>query len=154
MQILIRLSKTSGPSNWLTQSKILGLAIRPILEACVCGNMLYLRLHRNVPGIYASGVRYEEEPGFVFQGEPVEEFALIPIILARGFGDCDDLAPWRCAELRLSGEPAKIRIQWQRPKKPDGTLGRKYFHIVVRRGDGSIDDPSAKLGMHDGHVRP
>lgn len=150
MQILCRLSPPDGPSNWLHRSKVLGLAIRPILEACVLNDMLYLALHKNVPGLYESGVRYEEEPHWTFQGEPVEEFASIPICIARGWGDCDDLAPWRCAELRLRArENAKIRIQWQRQRLPGGKLGRKYFHIVVRRADDSVEDPSAKLGMHD-----
>jgi hypothetical protein len=150
MQILCRLSKSDGPHNWLHRSKVLGLAIRPILESCVLNDMLYLHLHKNVPALYASGVRYENEPSWTFEGEPVEEFALIPIVIARGWGDCDDLAPWRVAELRLrQKENAKIRIQWQRPTRPDGTKGRKYFHIVVRRADGSVEDPSAKLGMHD-----
>lgn len=151
MQILCRLSDTDGPENWLYRSKVLGLAIRPILESCVLNNMLYLHLHKNVPALYAAGVRYENEPNYMFEGKPLEEFALIPIVLGRGWGDCDDLAPWRVAELRLrANEPAKIRIQWQRPMLPNGKLGRKYFHIVVRRGDGTtIEDPSAKLGMHD-----
>lgn len=150
MQILCRLSKSEGPHNWLTSSKVLGLAIRPLLEAMVIADMLYLQLHKDVPPLYSAGVRYENEPTWTFQGEPVEEFASIPIVIERGWGDCDDLAPWRCAELRLKAkEPAKIRIQWQRPLLPDGSRGRKYFHIVVRRADSSIEDPSAKLGMHD-----
>lgn len=150
MQILCRLSPSDGPSNWLHRSQVLGLAIRPILEACVLNDMLYLALHKNVPALYASGVRYENEPHWTFQGEPVEEFAAIPIVMGRGWGDCDDLAPWRCAELRVkSRENAKIRIQWQRQKLPGGKLGRKYFHIVVRRADNTIEDPSAKLGMGD-----
>lgn len=150
MQILCRLSNSSGPHNWLVDSKVLGLAIRPILEAMVIADMLYLSLHKDVPPLYSAGVRYEEEPPWTFQGEPVEEFAAIPIVIERGWADCDDLAPWRCSELRLRArEPAKIRIQWQRPTLPNGKKGRKYFHIVVRRANGSIEDPSAKLGMHD-----
>ncbi len=57
---------------------------------------------------------------------------------------CDDLAPWRCAELRHQGERARIRIQWKR--FPNG----KLFHIVVRRENGEIEDPSAILGMGQG----
>lgn len=147
MQILCRLSPIDGP-NWLVRSKVLGLAIRPLLEAQVLNDMLYLSLHKDVKPLYTSGVRYEEEPHWTFQGEPVEEFATVPVVLKRGWGDCDDLAPWRCAELRLRHrENAKIRIQWQRQQLPNGQLGRKYFHIVVRRADGSIEDPSLKLGM-------
>lgn len=150
MQILLNLSPPDGPYNWLQKSRTLGIVIKDILECNVRSNLLYLSLHKGVPDLYASGVRYENEPNWKFQGESVEEFALIPIIIARGWGDCDDLGPWRCAELVKSGERATIRIQWQRPILPDGSKGRKLFHIVVRRGDGkTIEDPSAKLGMHE-----
>ena len=100
-------------------------------------NQLFLKTHR-VPPLYESGVRYQNEP----RSFPCEEFASIPAVMARGWGDCDDLAPWRVAELREQGERAKIRIQWKR--QPSGT---KLFHVVVRRGDGSIEDPSRILGM-------
>jgi hypothetical protein len=116
---------------------MLGLAIRPILESLVKVNQLYLLTH-HVPLLYESGVRYQNEP----PGLGYEDFAIIPSVLRRGWGDCDDLAPWRVAELRQRyGEKAKIRIQWK--KHPKG----KLFHIVVRRGSGLIEDPSAKLGM-------
>lgn len=150
MQVVCNLSHSDGPSNWLHRSRVLGSAIKALLDAQVANNRLYLSLHSSVPPLYASGVRYEHEPKtFRFQGEPAEEFALIPIVLARGWGDCDDLAPWRVAELQHAGEPAKIRIQWKRRILAGGRKGRKYFHIVVRRGDGSIEDPSAKLGMYE-----
>lgn len=135
MQILVNLSrgKTSG---WLHRSRTLGQAIKAILEAQVRINQLYLRTH-NVPPLYKSGVRYKEEPD-----NGLEEFACIEPVLRRGWGDCDDLAPWRVAELREAGEKAKIRIKWQRQKN-----GRKLFHILVRREDGRIEDPSRILGM-------
>jgi hypothetical protein len=100
-------------------------------------NRLYLRSH-HAPSIYASGVRYRPEPE---DGKP-EEFAAIPMVLERGWGDCDDLAPWRVAELQEAGEPAKIRITWRRRRN-----GRRLYHVVVRRGDGRVEDPSKLLGM-------
>lgn len=126
---------------------MLGTAIKPILEALVLVDQMYLRVHR-CPELYKSGVRYMEEPlnqATLGSGEPqrVEEFAAIPAIIERGWDDCDGLAPWRCAELRERGEPAKIRIQWKR----NPANGQKLFHIVVRRADGSIEDPSYLLGM-------
>ena len=150
MQIVLRLSASEGRSNWLSRSRVLGTAIKAILDTQVRLNRLYLARHRGVPPLYASGVRYRNEPKhFKFLGETAEEFALIPIVLARGWGDCDDLSPYRCAELQHHGEPAKMRVQWKRRVYPNGRKGRKYYHIVVRRGDGSIEDPSARLGMHD-----
>lgn len=148
MQIVCNLSTGEGPSNWLKRSRTLGLAIKAILDAQVAINRLYLSLH-DVPPLYESGVRYENEPPWKFLGKVVEEFATIPVILSRGWDDCDGLAVWRCAELQQAGEHARIRIQWKQHRKANGSKGRKYFHIVVRRGNGDIEDPCAKLGMHD-----
>ena len=276
MQILCRLTATTGEHNWLNRSHTLGLVIKNLLDAQVLNNRLYLQLHSRVPPLYRSGVRYENEPLWTFQDHPVEEFALIPVVLGRGWGDClvpgtlvntpdalvpieklkvgdlvvtrdgnrrisrhelttihspvmevltsdgrtltgtrrhpvytgergfvflselcpgdtlyslegkhpqvesirkvpelsptynltvedqhqffangllthncDDLAPWRVSELQAHGEKAKIRIQWKRPTLANGTKGKKYFHIVVRRQSGAIEDPSAKLGMYE-----
>lgn len=146
MKVLVNLSGEN--SRWLRPSRTLGNVIKPVLEALVLVDQMYLRLHR-CPELYKSGVRYMEEPlhqvtlGHVGKAQRIEEFAAIPAVIERGFGDCDDLAPWRCAELREHGEPAKIRIQWKR--NPEN--GMKLFHIVVRRANGTIEDPSLLLGM-------
>lgn len=136
MNILINLG--GKHSTWLKRSRALGSAIKPLLESLARINQIYLTKH-DVPPLYKSGVRYMNEPPEF----ACEEFASIPAILARGWGDCDDLAPWRVAELRNLGENAKIRIQWKRTSKG------KLFHIVVRRADGRIEDPSELLGMRD-----
>lgn len=145
MKVLVNLS--GEHSRWLRPSRALGNVIKPILEALVLVDQMYLRLHR-CPPLYKSGVRYQEEPlNQVSLGgadpQRIEEFAAIPAIIERGWADCDDLSPWRVAELREHGEPAKIRIQW----KKNPSTGQKLFHIVVRRADGSIEDPSFLLGM-------
>ncbi len=121
------------------QSKLMGLALKPILEALTTVNVLFLTTH-HVPPLYQSGVRYQNEP----RQWKNEHFDTVPVVLKRGWGDCDDLAPWRCAELRHQGERARIRIQWKR--LPEG----KLFHIVVRRENGTIEDPSRILGMGAG----
>ena len=148
MQVVCTLSNGEGTSNWLRRSRVFGTVIKALLDAQVRNNLLYLSLHPETPKLYASGVRYQPEPGYTFNGKPAEEFASIPIVLARKNGDCDDLAPWLCAELIHGGERAKIRVQWRARRNLDGSLGRKYFHIVVRRANGAIEDPSAKLGMN------
>lgn len=144
MKVLVNLSGEN--SRWLRPSRMLGLAIKPILEALVTADQLYIRTH-HVPPIYQSGIRYMEEPVNVAKvsGETyrIEEFAAIPAVIERGWGDCDDVSPWRVAELREHGEPAKIRIQW----KKNAESGQKLYHIVVRRADGRIEDPSLLLGM-------
>lgn len=138
MRILIDLNR--GNSKWLRRSRMLAWAIKPLCEALVRIDQLYLMTHPETPALYSSGVRYQNEP----QGQAFEEFAPIPTLLERKWGDCDDLAPWRAAELRVRhGEKAKIRVQWKRI----GPGKEKLFHIVVRRADGSIEDPSRILGM-------
>jgi len=138
---------------------MLGSAIKPILEALVMVDQLYLFSH-HVPDIYQAGVRYQDEP---WQG--FEDFAPVPTILKRGWGDCDDLAPWLVAQHRNAGKKASIRIQWKRLGRYRIPKGPKLFHIVVRRPfdpaeftpaymwrpkDGTrtmIEDPSRRLGM-------
>ena len=132
MDVLVSL----GEVPLLKRSRFLGTFIKPLLDALVVVNRLYLRSH-HVPPLYKSGVRYLQEPA---DGKP-EEFAAIPVVLARGWGDCDDLAPYRVAELQEAGEKARIRITWRRVGK------RRTYHVLVRRADGRIEDPSRLLGM-------
>lgn len=132
MEVLVSL----GDVALLKRSRFLGLFIKPILDALVVVNRLFLRTHHVRP-LYKSGIRYQQEPP---DGKP-EEFAAIPVVLSRGWADCDDLAPWRVAELQEAGEQATIRITWRR------NGGRRLYHVVVRRGDGRIGDPSKLLGM-------
>lgn len=140
MKILLNLAPKTGANGkrWLKPSKILALVIREAIEAVVLANQLYLRLHQ-VPALYESGIRYEEEPA----GQPYEDFAAVPVVLARGWGDCDDLVSWRIAELRNSGENAKVRLKWEY----DPVRGARMYHVLVRRSNGQVEDPSKRLGM-------
>ena len=128
----------------MARSQYLAATAADALNAMVRANLRYIGAERyqgrTVPLLYSSGVRYREEP-WNARGARIEEFADIPTVYARKWGDCDDLAPIRVAELRAMGEPAKIRISWK--TLPSGRL----FHVTVRRGDGSIEDPSKILGM-------
>lgn len=60
--------------------------------------------------------------------------------------NCEDLASWRVAELLFAGEPARHVVEHRR--SPNLVL----YHIKVIRGDGTIEDPSAALGMPGGHL--
>lgn len=111
-----------------------GSDLGPALAALVGLNMSIMR-SRQLPGIYASGVRYQREAWV--NGRPREQWLTAPIIIERGVGDCEDLASWRSAELRLAGIDA---MAIARPS----SVG---YHIVVRYPDGTIEDPSRKLGM-------
>lgn len=101
-------------------------------------NMDYLkRVKRRVPQLYAAGVRYRRERR-PERGGRVERFATIPTVLRTGWGDCEDLAAWRVAELRMGGIRA---IPWIiRPHA-------RVYHVQVRHPSGAVEDPSRKLGM-------
>lgn len=69
-----------------------------------------------------------------------EHFDHAALVLQRGKGDCDDMAPWHAASLRMTGEDrgAKAIVKKSGPNR---------WHAVVQRSDGSIDDPSREAGM-------
>lgn len=109
------------------------------LAATVVVN-LHQMTARQLPPLYASGVRYRRERCLsVAVPESCERFLSAEQLLKERFGDCDDLAPYRAAELRVSGEDPRARAIVVRPG-----LG---YHAIVMRGDGSIEDPSQALGM-------
>ncbi len=92
---------------------------------------------RQAPPLYKAGVRYRREP----PGQ--ETWDSWDRVLRRGYGDCEDLAAWRAAELRFHGIDPKARVAIIR-------TGPKLMHAVVRRGNGQLEDPSRRLGMGAG----
>lgn len=104
------------------------------------------------PPLYHSGVVYKEEaPGR-------EDWPDIPRVLANGWGDCEDLAAWRAAELRVAGIDCEPVLKWKwipraemlaagYPRKHVPKKGIWLVHCLVRFPDGSIEDPSKELGM-------
>jgi hypothetical protein len=109
--------------------------LRPALAALTGLNMDIMRRHQ-LPDIYRSGVRYQREKRLP-DGVSREQWLTVPIIVRRGFGDCEDLGCYLAAQARLKGIDAHA-IAKQNP------IG---WHIVVQYPDGSIEDPSRKLGM-------
>jgi len=88
------------------------------------------------PTLYTSGVRYQRE-------RDTEDWLPPSSVMAAGWGDCEDLASWRTAELRVSGEDPTARAIVIRS-------GPRTWHAVVERENGAyIEDPSAVLGMGD-----
>lgn len=91
---------------------------------------------------FEKGLKY----GVQWKPEPpgAEHFDHGGTVMRRKWGDCDDLAPWHAASLRNSGEdPQAVAIVKR--------SGPKSWHAVVKRGDGSIDDPSKRAGMGQPH---
>lgn len=112
-----------------------------LLTVLVRTNRRYLRKHPECPRLYEADITYRRET-------TVEEFNSIPVILKAGGGDCDDLAPWRVAELiERDREPARIYVTCSQTQDGMGEP-RRLYHIRLKRADGTIEDPSEVLGMH------
>jgi len=105
-----------------------------VLVRALCAlNVLWLREHPRAPLLRASGVRYNTQP------IGCERFLTVPHILARGNGDCDQLASWRAAELRERfGIKALPEVK---------QMGPRLWHVYVRLPNGKVEDISAHLGM-------
>lgn len=103
------------------------------MRALTAYNVRWLRAHPRTPSMRASGVKYAR------QNVGCERFLPIPYVLAAGGGDCDQLAGWRCAELRvrhgIAANPEVIQIS------------ARLFHVFVRFPNGLAEDVSAHLGM-------
>jgi hypothetical protein len=106
-------------------------ALRAHVAASVRDIARAARAGRPLPPLYTAGVRYSRV-------DPNERWQLPSETFARRRGDCEDLAAWRAAELRLRGEPATVGVR---------RTGPRVLHAVVVRADGTIEDPSRKLGM-------
>jgi len=82
-------------------------------------------------------VRWRPEP----PGD--EHFDSADKVIGRRWGDCDDIAPYAAASLRHSGEDPGAFAEVEKS-------GPNRWHAVVRRSDGSRDDPSLQAGMGPG----
>ena len=123
--------RLSMPSGAVTPE-----ALNSALEATTLTNEALLRTGKYPSAREAidRGVRWRPEP----PGD--EHFDILPTVLGRGWGDCDDLAPYHAASLRVTGEDEDAHAFVKR-------TGPKRWHALVRRGDGTIDDPSLWAGM-------
>lgn len=95
----------------------------------------------DLPRLYESGIRYKPEPlGQENWQDPM-------VTLKLGTGDCEDLATYRAAELRVRDKvPARCIYTWRR--LPNGVV---MYHIKVEYTDAAgrriEEDPSRRLGM-------
>ena len=109
-----------------------------VFEALTRINELWIRAHPDAPDIYSAGIRY------IPRTIKPELWPDIPNIIRAHGHDCDGLACWRAAELRVAGYKANVILR--RYKKD-------YYHALVEitLPDGTLayDDPSARLGMFD-----
>jgi hypothetical protein len=118
----------------------MGEAIDAALEAVAVSQVPLIKSGK-VPDIRdvieAGKVRWKPEP----KGD--EHFDDAKTVIARGWGDCDDLAPWLAATLRATGEaPNAYPYVYQ--------SGPRRWHAVVDDGHGKMLDPSRWAGMGKG----
>ncbi|HRI72506.1 MAG TPA: hypothetical protein PK156_50065 [Polyangium sp.] len=117
--------------------------LNSMLECLVQMNVALMRSSR-FPPLYSTHVRYRQEP----LGD--ENWRDAAIVLRDGFGDCEDLAAYRVAELRVTHKvPARCVFRW-RTFLVDGKTRVKLYHILVGVPHGGkmlIEDPSKRLGM-------
>jgi len=127
--------------------RAVALLARGALELMVQANEIMMRAEpRAYPPLLHSHICFAPEP---WAGK-FEEFAPAIKVVARGWGDCDDLVAYRCAELRVFGdrlagtkpEYASIHI-FGRENLPG--IHKTMMHAQVRRANGTIEDVSRLL---------
>lgn len=114
-------------------------AIEAVAEGLVRLNEWYFHTASDegvrVPVLYRSGIVYRREaPGEEFWQAAQDVLGVIGLRA----GDCEDLAAYRAAELRVFQGDDDARVKIIRTRR--GT-----FHAIVERGDGVIEDPSRVL---------
>lgn len=135
-------SASFEPGNETVSNKVLEI----LLEGLVRVNETLMR-SRLFPDLYKTAVRYRQEP----IGD--ENWRDASIVLESGFGDCEDLAAYRVAELRVKHNmSAQCVFRWKTLEinTRDGPRRVKLYHILVglwRGGKLFIEDPSKRLGM-------
>lgn len=141
-RVTFHTSASFEPGN----EQVSNVVLEALLECLVQINVAMMK-SRPFPDLYRSHVRYKQEP----LGE--ENWRDAAIVLATGFGDCEDLAAYRVAELRVKhGVPAKCVFRWKTFNVQTSTGPRKVklYHILVGVWQGNqllLEDPSKKLGM-------
>jgi hypothetical protein len=98
-----------------------------------------LMQRETLPPLYEAGVRYRDEPRDVWK-HAVD-------VGHDKFGDCEDLAAYRAAELRVSGEDPGAYVTTYKS-------GPNRYHAVVARSGGLVEDPSRVLGMGQKKMKP
>jgi hypothetical protein len=134
---MYKVTFVSGLFKGKRNRELSNLNLGILLSALAEIDVLELTRLPELPDLYSSGVRYANEP----IGQ--EDWQDVLTTISRGTGDCEDLACWRVAELRVRhGIDAKPYFSF-RPVGPGKTL----YHIQVLHPDGRIEDPSKALGM-------
>jgi hypothetical protein len=122
-----------GPRDRKLSEEVLGILLRALTEI----DAIFLRAHPETPRIYRSGVVYREEPS------GMEDWQDIPTCLRLGKADCDDVSPWRAAEIQVR-ERTPAEPYFASAKRKGGGM---LYHILVNAKGRPPEDPSYVLGM-------
>lgn len=151
---------------WIPSDARLCELAHGLLEQVVQANCDVFRAMPQLPGLYASGAKFRDEPWAIGPTRlpgGLEQFTHVLDVYGRGWGDCAQLCAIRVAELRVGG--------WRVPESPKGEKSslRYYvrtncpfcpqhcydsrhpqrarnFHVEVRREKPPyIEDPSRRL---------
>lgn len=140
MHLIVELS-----GDDLREAEAFARTVQNLVEAITQRNEHAMR-QDTFPKLYSSGVVYATDP------PGVVSLADAPTVLERGWGHCGHLSAYLCAELRLQGLGATIRLRWPLLRRH----GKRLFHVQVRlapehgvgpRGLGQIPDPSNSQGQ-------
>lgn len=128
-----------------------------LLEQIAEWNQRYLKAHPNTPRLYdlyeQGKVVYKRPEQMDPHGSDAvghfsmgEHFRTIPAVIENGGGDCDNLSPWRVAELRNAGYKGVRNFLTHRVEGD-----RHIYHAQVwwpfPAPKGSTEDPSILCGM-------
>lgn len=106
------------------------------LQGLTLVNLVQMR-RRSFPRLYESGIVYSRERRDE-TGKPAENWLTADYLIQLMRGDCEDLGCYLAAEYQMRGVNALAFAKQVSPH---------MVHILVRLPNGTIEDPSARLGM-------
>lgn len=90
-----------------------------------------------LPPLYGTRIQYRNDPLY---GSGREIFSHPWRVLQRGHGDCNDLVLYRLIELMLAGENPSPEADHTR-----SVWRGDDVHVLVRRANGALEDPSIEM---------
>lgn len=116
--------------------KVLGHMLTALFEI----DKDYLDAFPNTISLYRSGIIYCQEDG-------TEDWQPIPNAIQTGVADCEDLACWRAAELVVNKGILAFPVLREKTSRD-----KIMYHVLVQYPNGSLEDPSKRLGMNNPRV--
>lgn len=128
--------------RWGENPALDAMRVRALCELLTQVNEEILRGDPRIPDVYEAGIKRGLHYLFVPTRGGDDDWCDVLQVLAQGYGDCEDLAAYRAAVLRVRHNIA-ARCDFEVTK----VNGRDEYHIFVRHPDGRKEDPSRVLGL-------